>query len=547
MTVTYVSIEICRPWASSWASRVSCATIVSTSATFPPASFARVMIETTRWTSGVGTRSWNRRSAVATGTPHSSWLAIFLISSVSRPYRPLLATTIASGSVMPKRPASATSRRKSGSRSSILEMRRSFALIEKPYGAMRTSRPRTMKSSAGFAPAPSPGRIWMLSVPTKLSTPMSHRTIAPASPAIRSAVCREIVTDSLVFTSELVSAFTLRTDAGGVPIEVDILHLLRDRVHEENEPELGERDHQADDRPQHVDHERPAAADDGEDRDDDHEEQRERHHDGHERLGEQSHRLDALELGELVLPLVLLGLEEEIRFQLAAAGGRGHDPLEEILEPLRRAARGAVPDRGQDVDPEEFRVAGDPRRLFGDLPVDLLPAELLEDLVDVHVGRRHRADEAHRGADLPVDVAPADLRLGAGRSGQNEERADRSQYGERDGEQDPEEEEARADQQESHDDPDYEQHDRRDYGRRVDGRHELVRPHPQVGLDEILLEHGVGGLGEHPPTEGLPRPALESAEGRMGRLLAALEPDRVDRRTGLRRVDGGGLGRRHGA
>ena len=86
MTVTYVSIEIWRACCASWASRVSCATIVRTSATFPPASFARVTIETTRWTSGVGTRSSNRcERLVATGTPHSSWLAIFLISSVRRP------------------------------------------------------------------------------------------------------------------------------------------------------------------------------------------------------------------------------------------------------------------------------------------------------------------------------------------------------------------------------------------------------------------------------------------------------------------------------
>ena len=55
-----MSIEISRAFTWSWASRVSWATIVSTSATLPPASLARVTIETTRWTSGVGTRSSNR-------------------------------------------------------------------------------------------------------------------------------------------------------------------------------------------------------------------------------------------------------------------------------------------------------------------------------------------------------------------------------------------------------------------------------------------------------------------------------------------------------
>ena len=60
---------------------------------------------------------------------------------------------------------------------------------------------------------------------------------------------------------------------------------------------------------------------------------------------------------------------------------------------------------------EELGVPGDPGRLLRDLAVDLLARELLEDLVDVHVGRAHRAHEAHRGADLPVDLAAPRLRV----------------------------------------------------------------------------------------------------------------------------------------
>src|SRR5271157_4228035 len=117
---------------------------------------------------------------------------------------------------------------------------------------------------------------------------------------------------------------TLRTEAGGSSVAT-LHHLLRERIHEENEPELGERDHRAHDPPEQVDHERPAAADHREDRDDDDQEQRERHHDGDERLGEEPHRFDALELLELVLAFELLGLEQEVRLQLPAARRGGHD------------------------------------------------------------------------------------------------------------------------------------------------------------------------------------------------------------------------------
>ena len=69
MTAMYVDIVMRRSSSVSWFSFVSWLTIVSTSATSPPASDDFTMIATTRSTIGVFTRVARRRSASVAGTP----------------------------------------------------------------------------------------------------------------------------------------------------------------------------------------------------------------------------------------------------------------------------------------------------------------------------------------------------------------------------------------------------------------------------------------------------------------------------------------------
>src|SRR3970040_418993 len=104
MTAMYVDIAIWRSSFVSWDSFVSWETIVRTSATSPPASEDFTMIDTTRWHIGGITRCEKRRRPAVAGTPQLIWAAIFLISGVSLPYRPLEETTIASARGMPNRP-----------------------------------------------------------------------------------------------------------------------------------------------------------------------------------------------------------------------------------------------------------------------------------------------------------------------------------------------------------------------------------------------------------------------------------------------------------
>ena len=56
---------------------------------------------------------------------------------------------------------------------------------------------------------------------------------------------------------------------------------------------------------------------------------------------------------------------------------------------------------------EQFGVPGDPFRLAGDLSVDRLLGQFLEDHVDGDVGRGHCRDERHRARDLLVDLVAA--------------------------------------------------------------------------------------------------------------------------------------------
>ncbi|OPY31187.1 MAG: hypothetical protein A4E31_00167 [Methanomassiliicoccales archaeon PtaU1.Bin030] len=69
----------------SMVSRASWATMVSTSATDPPASLALMMMEVILLIRGVSTLSANSRMASEAGTPQSIWAAILRISGVSLP------------------------------------------------------------------------------------------------------------------------------------------------------------------------------------------------------------------------------------------------------------------------------------------------------------------------------------------------------------------------------------------------------------------------------------------------------------------------------
>src|SRR5881628_316223 len=312
----YVDIVILRSSSVSWASFASWLTIVRTSATSPPASLDFTMIDTIRPVIGVFTRSENSRSASVAGTPQLIWAAIFLISGVSFPYRPLDETTIASARVIPNRPASATSRRKSGSRRSTALMSRCFAPRKKPYGATSAItaiviqvrnrwRPScdTVSCSAGSTGRSAknvvvPGLI-------RFRSAIRNNTTNATTPERTTAWVRSFFWWSLTFASASCWLPTSR--------------LLFHVPDHEDEPELGDGDHQPDDDVQQGEDE-PALrlADEGHDRHDHHEEQGERDDDGDERLREHAQGLHALSHLEAVLLLELLRLHQEVRLQLSA-------------------------------------------------------------------------------------------------------------------------------------------------------------------------------------------------------------------------------------
>src|SRR3989441_2002329 len=405
----YVDIVIFLSSSVSWDSFVSWLTIVRTSATSPPASLDFTMMDTIRPTIGVFTRSEKRRRASVAGTPQLIWAAIFLISGGSFPYRPLEETTIASARVIPNRPASATSRRKSGRRRSIALMSRCFFPRKNPYGPISAItaiviqvRNRWRASCAGVRRSTgSTGRNGREMESIRFRRAIRRSTTKRTTPARTMTLVRSFRWYSRTFASS--SAL------------LTISRLLFHIPDHEDEPELGDRDHQPDDDVQQREHE-PALrlADEGHDRHDHDEEQRERDDDGDEGLREHPEGLHPLPHLEAVLLLELLRLHQEVRFQLPAGPGRRDDALEEVLElPARRAARG-VPDCAQDVHAEELRVPGDPLRLLRDLPVDGLLRQLLEDHVHGHVRGRHRGDERHRAGHPLVHLLPAFLREARG-------------------------------------------------------------------------------------------------------------------------------------
>src|SRR5438445_2301097 len=405
----YVDIEILRSSSVSWTSFASWLTIVRTSATSPPASLDFTMIDTIRPVIGVFTRSEKRRSASVAGTPQLIWAAIFLISGVRVPYRPLEDTTIASARVIPKRPASATSRRKSGSRRSIALMSLCFFPRKKPYGPISATTAIVIHVRNRWRAS-----CWLVRR-SMGSTGRNGREME--SIRFRRAIRRSTTKRTTpARTMPLVRSFRWysRTFASSSAL-LTISRLLFHVPYHEDEPELGDRDHQPDDDVQQGQHE-PALrlADEGHDRHDHDEEQRERNDDRDEGLREHPQGLHPLPHLEAVLLLELLRLHQEVLLQLPAGRGRRDDALEEVLELVARGPARGVPDRGEDVDAEELRVPGDPLRLLRDLPVHGLLRELLEDHVHRDVRGRHRGDERHRTRDPLVHQLPALLRKGSG-------------------------------------------------------------------------------------------------------------------------------------
>src|SRR2546426_1404456 len=527
----YVDIVILRSSSVSWDSFASWLTIVSTSATPPPASLDFTMIDTIRPVIGVFTRSEKRRSASVAGTPQLIWAAIFLISGVSVPYRPLEDTTIASARVIPKRPASATSRREAGGRPSIALMSLCFFPRKKPYGPISATtaiviqvRNRWRASCAGVMRSTgSTGRSGREMESIRFRRAIRRSTTKRTTPARTMTLVRSFRWYSRTFASS--SAL------------LTISRLLFHIPDHEDEPELGDRDHQPDDDVQQGEHE-PALrlADEGHDRHDHDEEQRERDDDRDEGLRKHPQGLHPLPHLEAVLLLELLRLHQEVRLQLPARRRRRDDALEEVLELVARGPSRGVPDRGEDVDAEELRVPGDPLRLLRDLAVHGLLRELLEDHVHRDVRGCHRGDERHRPRDPLVHLLAALLgegsRLPTIQDGDAEVCGVRQEAGD-----DRDDEEARDDQRDRglHEDEEQEHeeraHDGPDGGdRRVQPgvREVLLGPELDVGLQQVVLEVlvllvvGLDEAPERPPCELLP-----GAQGDGDGLRALREEDHV--------------------
>src|SRR5580658_10631976 len=112
---------------------------------------------------------------------------------------------------------------------------------------MAESRPRVV-----------PGRRADVEMPSQERAAMIQNTIATAEPMMNAQVARGRPVACACSASGTASAFTFRTEAGAFAVAI-LHHVLRERIHEENEPELHHRDHQADQHPEDVDHERAAA------------------------------------------------------------------------------------------------------------------------------------------------------------------------------------------------------------------------------------------------------------------------------------------------
>src|SRR5215472_13104990 len=107
-----------------------------------------------------------------------------------------------------------------------------------------------MKSRAGLRPAPSPGRISRSMIPSPLRAATAN-SAAPMTPPMTSAtISRGIASFWLTFPSWGMFARAFRVGTTVAFAVANDSHLLRERVHEENEPELRHRDHQRDDGPE---------------------------------------------------------------------------------------------------------------------------------------------------------------------------------------------------------------------------------------------------------------------------------------------------------
>src|SRR5271155_292140 len=135
---------------------------------------------------------------------------------------------------------------------------------------------------AELRPRVVPGRRTKVKIPSQERAAMIQNTIPTETPMMSAHVARGSPVAEACSASGTLRAFTFRADAGTFAVAISH-HVLRERIHEENEPELHHRDHEADQHPQDVDHERAAAPDDREDRDDDDQEEGERDDDRDER------------------------------------------------------------------------------------------------------------------------------------------------------------------------------------------------------------------------------------------------------------------------
>src|SRR6267143_1247560 len=321
-------------------------------------------------------------------------------------------------------------------------------------------------------------------------------------------------------TAFLRSAFSYRRTRAFWSSSFGISDLLFHVPDDEDEAELAQWDNEADHDVQEGD-DKPgrALADQGHDRHDDHEEERERDDDRHERFGEHAEGLHPLPHLEAVFLLELLGLHEEVRLELPSARGRRHDALEEVLELRGGGALGRLSDRGEDIEPEQFCVPGDPFRLAGDLPVNGLLRELLEDDVHRDVGGGHRGDERHGSRNALVNLVTPLLRHGGGSPVVADGQAEEVHVGEEDRQ--------RRDQAEDYEEGDdidmQDEEEQRGRKRGDDGAHGGERRvHPgdreiflgselDVRLEEVVVELGIvflpslNELAEHAPGKVLLR------------------------------------------
>src|SRR3990170_283532 len=382
---------------------------------------------------------------------------------------------------------------------------------------------------------------------------------------IRSAV---LTPRRRVFRSAFWYSRTRAFSSSGRAMSALLLHV----PDHEDESELAQRDHEPhDDVEERDDEPGTRLANQRHDRHDHDEEERERDDDRDERFREHPQGLHLLPHLQAVLLLELLRLQEEVRLELAAARGRRHDALEEVLELRARGALRAAPDRVEDVHAKELRVPRDPFRLLRDLAVDGLLRELLEDHVHGDVRGRHRGDEGHRSGDSLVDPPAALLRERRGLSlvenGQPEGIHVRDEDRERGDEAENRDQRADVDANEGQEEHGDERGDHRgDRGdRRVHPRDRevLLWPEADVRPEQVVLEllvfaaAGLDERAERLPCELLPRCQPDGnglrALGKLHEvvtllrlLLARAEPLRLrEGATGLELFEGGATQRPH--